>query len=225
MNKTCPLPRRLRAAIYLYKHDLAFRGKISLYQGMTTNLLYAAFRLLTGIIYVSSWFISMLVYYFVLGGLRAYLVICYNRKDKLGTGFESRCYRRTAWMLFILNIPMGIMITMMIVTNSGFSYPGYVIYLSAIYTFYSMISSVVNIIRFRRLGSPVLSAAKALNFVSAMMSVLGLQTAMIAAFSPGREAWRRMMNSITGGIVYVGVIATAMYMLIRSRIKKDGEKS
>ena len=32
MNKTCPLPRRLRAAIYLYKHDLAFRGKISLYR-------------------------------------------------------------------------------------------------------------------------------------------------------------------------------------------------
>ena len=212
MNKTCPLPRRLRAAIYLYKHDLAFRGKISLYQGMTTNLLYAAFRLLTGIIYVSSWFISMAVYYFVLGGLRAYLVICYNLKDKRGVGFESRCYQRTAWMLFILN-------------NSGFSYPGYVIYLSAIYTVYSMISSVVNIVRFRRLGSPVLSAAKALNFVSAMMSVLGLQTAMIAAFSPGREAWRRMMNSITGGIVYVGVIATAMYMLIRSRIKKDGEKS
>ena len=72
---------------------------------------------------------------------------------------------------------MGGMIVLMVRTNSGFSYPGYIIYLSALYTFYAMAVSVINLVKFRRLGSPILSAAKVLNLVSAMMSVLGLQTA------------------------------------------------
>lgn len=78
---------------------------------------------------------------------------------------------------------MGGMILMMIKTNSGFTYPGYVIYLSALYTFYTMGMSIGNLVKYRKLGSPILSAAKILNFVSAMMSVLGLQTAMISRFS------------------------------------------
>ena len=78
---------------------------------------------------------------------------------------------------------MGGMILQMVMNNSELSYPGHVIYLTAMYTFYTMAMSVVNLVRYRRLGSPVLSAAKVLNFVSALMSVLCLQTAMIAQFS------------------------------------------
>ena len=78
---------------------------------------------------------------------------------------------------------VGGMIVLMVRTNSGFTYPGYIIYLSALYTFYTMITAVVNVVKFRKLGSPILSAAKILNFISAMMSILGLQTAMISRFS------------------------------------------
>jgi len=120
---------------------------------------------------------------------------------------------------------MGGMIWQMIKTNSGFSYPGYIIYLSAMYTFYTMILSVVNIVKFRRLGDPILSAARVLNFISAMMSVLGLQTAMISRFSENSEDYRKLMNTVTGGAVYTIVIVTAIYMLIRSRrITAEGER-
>lgn len=85
------------------------------------------------------------------------------------------------------------------------------------YTFYAMTLSVINLVKFRRLGSPVLSAAKVLNLTSAMMSVLGLQTAMIARFSADGEDFRRMMNAITGGAVYGTVILIAVYMLFHSR--------
>ena len=150
----------------------------------------------------------------VLGVLRAYLIVSSRHREAAG---EVRCYRCTAWLLFLLNIPMGGMIVLMVQTNSGFSYPGYIIYLSAMYTFYSMILSVINLVRFRRVGSPILSAAKVLNLISAMMSVLGLQTAMIAQFSYGNEHFRRTMNAVTGGAVYGSVIAIAIFMLLHSR--------
>lgn len=109
----------------------------------------------------------------------------------------------------------------MVLTDSGYSYPGYIIYISAMYTFYTAVVSVINIVKFRRLGSPVLSCAKVLNFVAAMMSVLGLQTAMITAFSTESDGFRRMMNAITGSAVWLAVIATAVYMLFRSRKQKS----
>ena len=60
-------------------------------------------------------------------------------------------------------------------------------------------------------------SAKVLNFISAMMSILGLQTAMIAQFSGNDEHFRRVMNTVTGSAVYTIVIAIAVYMLIRSK--------
>lgn len=197
-----------------YVTDLAFRGSVSIYQGMVVNFLYVVFRIAAGICYTSVWFISMAVYYLVLGGLRSYLIVCYRRRSP---ELERRCYHTTAWLLFLLNIPMGGMILLMVRTNSGFSYPGSIIYLSALYAFYAMTVSVINLVKFRRLDSPILSAAKVLNVISAMMSILGLQTAMISRFSENGESFRKMMNTITGGCVYGIVILIAVIMLLHSR--------
>ena len=101
---------------------------------------------------------------------------------------KYRCYRKTALLLFLLNIPIGGMIVLMVRTNSGFTYPGYIIYLSALYTFYTLILSIINLVKFHELGDLILSVAKVLNFISAMMSVLGLQTAMISRFLKTEKA-------------------------------------
>ena len=88
------------------------------------------------------------------------------------------------------------------------------------YTFYTIILSVVNLVKYRRLGSPILSAAKILNFVAALMSLLGLQTAMISQFSTEGENYRRMMNAMTGGSVWLAVILIAVYMLHSRKINE-----
>lgn len=214
MKKVSSLP-----FIGRYLTDIVYRGSVSIYQGAIINFLYVVFRAYSGIRYTSVWFVSMAVYYLVLGGLRAYLIYGYRHNAN-----EYRCYRLVAWLLFLLNIPMGGMIVLMVRTNSGFSYPGHIIYLSALYTFFTMISSTASLIRFRRMGSPILSAAKVLNFVAAMMSVLGLQTAMISRFSDNGEEYRILMNTVTGSFVYGIVIILAIYMLLHSGGKiKEGD--
>lgn len=200
--------------------DMSFRGGFSICQGMAVNFLYAIFRTVTGIMYSSVWFISMAVYHFMLGGMRTYLVFAVRRRDINDVLYEYECYRNIAWLLLLLNIPMGGMILLMIKTDSGFSYPGYIIYLSALYTFYTMVMSIRNFVKYKRLGSPVLSAAKILNLVSAMMSVLGLQTAMIIVFSADGGEYRRLMNTLTGSFVYGAVAAIAIFMIIKGSIKR-----
>lgn len=205
-----------------YVNDLAFRGSVSICRGMSVNFLYVLFRIVVGIRYASVWFISMAAYYLVLGVLRLSLILsCRHRTEIDGL----RCYRRTARLLFLLNIPIGGMIILMILTDSGYSYPGYVIYISAMYTFYTIIGSVINLVRFRRLGSPILSAAKVLNFVAALMSVLGLQTAMITQFGAENDSFRKLMNAVTGGAIWFPVFFIAAYMLHRGKKIKDEVKT
>lgn len=208
-----------------YLNDQLFRSSVSIYQGMAVNFLYMLFRLVTAVQYASVWFFSMAVYYMVLCIMRAYLAFGYRHRERKGVAYELRCYRRTAGMLFLLNIPMAGMIVLMIQTDSGFTYPGYLIYLSAMYTFYMMILSIINLVKFRKMGSSIISAAKVLNFVSALMSVLGLQTAMISRFSFEGETYRKMMNTITGAAVFAAVMVTVIVMLIRSsKSKKEVER-
>ena len=59
-----------------------------------------------------------------------------------------------------------------------------------------------------------------LNFVSAMMSVLGLQTAMISAFSTNGEEYRKLMNTLTGSLVYGTVVIIAVYMIIKASVER-----
>ena len=80
---------------------------------------------------------------------------------------------------------------------------------------------IVNLVKFRKLGSLILSAAKVLSFVAALMSLLGLQTAMISQFSTGEESFRRIMNAVTGGGVWCSVILIAVTMLLHSRKMKE----
>ncbi|MGN0997025.1 MAG: hypothetical protein ACI4PG_08940 [Candidatus Ventricola sp.] len=210
--------RRLNGTVFGRKYDLTFRGIVSLFSGMAANFLHVIFRTFVGIRYASVWFLTIAVYDLVLGVMRLSLILSYRNRSVKS---ELRCYRRTAWLLFLLNIPMGGMITLTVLTDSGYSYPGYVIYLSAMYTFYTMTLSVVNLVKFRRLGSPILSAAKVLNLVAALMSLLGLQTAMISQFSTKGESFRRMMNAMTGGGVWLAVILIAVHMLLNSRKMKE----
>lgn len=201
-----------------YLDDRAFRARISLYQSMAVNFLYTVFRAVLGVRYASTWFISLAVYYLMLGALRAYLAIRYRKRPGGADtpAYEWRCYQTTGCLLLLLNIPMSGMVVLMVRTNSGFAYPGLVIYLSAMYTFYMTAHSVVNLHRFRKMDSPILLAGKAVSFISAAMSLLGLQTAMISQFGENDSAFRRQMNATTGAGVCILVIA-AVYMIVHSR--------
>ena len=205
-----------------YLNDQLFRSSVNIYQGMAVNFLYMLFHFVTAARYASIWFFSMAAYYMVLCIMRAYLAFGYRCREEKGMAYELRYYRRIAAMLFILNIPMVGMIILMVQTNSGFTYPGYLIYLSALYTMYMIALSVANLVKFRKIGSPILSASKVLDFVSSMMSVLGLQTAMIARFSSNGEAYRKIMNTITGGTVFFIVMVTVAVMMVQSsKIKQE----
>ena len=201
-----------------YLTDIRFRGTVRMVQGTVVNLLYVAFRTATGIRYGSRWFLSLAAYYFLLALTRAFLLLGLRRragrKDPLA--YEYACCRRTAWLLLLITLAIAVMAAQTVWENAGFVYPQIVLYASAAYTFYSVAHAVVGLAQLHRAGSPVLSAGMFIGVVEALMSLFGLQTAMITAFSPDDEAFRLRMNTVTGTAVCSVVLIAAAVMLIHA---------
>lgn len=205
-----------------YKQDRIFRASVNLQLVMVLNYLYAAYNLLIGLQSGSVWLLSLGVYTLMLAIVRTDLTLSHHRGRKLPPDalprHESRCYRRVAWSLLALNVPIGGLTLLMVSGQSVSALPGHLIYLSALYTFVMMFLAISNLIRFRKLGSPILSAAKVLSLVAALLSLLSLltlQSALIDRFGTAQGSFRLMMTRLTGSAVYAAVLIIAVWMLRR----------
>lgn len=197
--------------------DAVFRSQISLYGSLFINLLYVAVNLFSGIRYHSAWFIALACYYVLLSAMRAVLVRYVHRKP-VGQDIpaEFRRYRACGLILLLMNQALVGIIIYMVTQNRGFSYSGNMIYAMAMYTFYITISAIINVIRYQSHGSPVISAAKVISLTAALVSMLSLETAMLARFGSDETEFRRIMLGISGGVVCAVVLAMAIYMIARA---------
>lgn len=195
--------------------DVRFRTELSLYSGLFINFLYISVKLFSGIFYRSVWFISLAIYYILLAVMR-FILLRKSKNTVMTIEIEFKRYRLCAMVLLLMNQALAGIVIFMVHQNKGFDYPGLLIYAMAAYSFYSVITAVVNLIKFRKHGSPLLSAAKVINLVAAMVSILSLETAMISQFGGDAPIFRRTMTSLTGGGVCTIVIIMAAFMLWKS---------
>lgn len=200
-----------------YRNDHVFRTEISLYGELFINLLYVVIKLVSGIYYHSLWFIALSAYYVVLS-IILFLLLHHVQRNPIGKEYysELKRYRFCGGMLLIMNLALCVIVTLIVVGNQGFAYGGYLIYAMALYAFYTMITSIINVIKFRKYNSPVLSAAKIINLTAALVSMLSLETAMLSQFNSKGPMFRRMMTATTGFTVCVFVLGMALFMIHRS---------
>lgn len=214
-----PLVQRVRGipAGARYLDDPVFRAEVSLYGGLLVNLLYVAVKLASGIYYRSLWFVALSAYYVFLSLMR-FLLLHHVRRSPIGREYASelRRYRLCGGILLVLNLALSGIVTLAVVWNQGFEYGGYLIYVMAMYAFYTVILSTVNVVKFRKYNSPVLSAAKAVSLTAALVSMLSLETAMLSRFGADDPALRRSMTAMTGSVVCAFVLGMAVWMIVRA---------
>ena len=215
-----PLTRKMLSipAGRRYVQDVKFRAEVSLGAGFTINLLYIAMKLVSGIYYRSTWLIALAVYYTLLALMR--FLLLYRRKWPEGTArqeLELRRYRLCGYGLLLMNLALGGIVVFMVRDGRGYEYPGTLIYAMAAYSFYAVIIAAVNVVKFRRHGSPLLSAAKAISLAAASVSILSLETAMLAQFGSADDPlFRKTMTGATGGGVCAIVLGMALFMIVKA---------
>lgn len=198
-----------------YLKEAAFRTETSLYLGLFINLLYVALKLGSGIYYRSIWFGSLAVYYFLLAVMRFSLL--HHVRSRRDDGISQwKRYRFCGIVLLFMNQALAAIVVIVVKQNKGFEYAGSLIYAMALYAFYAVITSVINVVKFRKYGSPVLSAAKVINLTAALVSMLSLETAMLAQFGEDDVMFRQIMTSATGAGVCFIVLGMAVFMIAKS---------
>ena len=202
----------------LYFSDAALRVKISLYGSFMINVLYAVMQLGLGFINHSVWFYALSGYYLLLAAMR-FLLLKNSRNESLGKNLyrEYLNYRLCGIILLLMNITLSVIAFYIVSQNKGFTYHYIMTISMAAYTFTVFTTAVVNLIRYRKYNSPVISASKIINLVAAFVSMLSLETAMFTAFGEGNSPnFRKIMTACTGAAVCVIVLAMAIYMIDHS---------
>lgn len=206
--------------LYHYITDIVFRAHISLYQSLAINLMYVGLNLGSGIYYHSFWSGTLAVYYFFLAIMR-FLLLRHVNKNVVGKDIvsEFRKYRFCGLILLLMNTALSGIVILVIHQNGGFQYAGSFIYIMAVYAFYSIIMAIVNVLKFRKKGSPILSASKAINLVVAIVSMYSLEIAMLSRFhndTSDNPVSKHLMIEVTGIIICVLVFGISIFMIIRS---------
>ncbi|HBI62416.1 MAG TPA: hypothetical protein DDY31_14590 [Lachnospiraceae bacterium] len=236
--KKQPIVRKMLGipAVSRYLKEDLFRAEAALYQGFFINLLYAGIKMVSGILYSSVWFITLAVYYVLLAVMRASL-LHYVRKARKNIPMANkytREYKISEWsryrlcgiILMFMNVALTGMIILAVHKNSGFEYPGMFIYAMAMYAFYAVISAVWNVVKFRRYGNPIMSAAKVINLTAALVSMLSLETAMLTRFGAADDPmFRKAMTASTGAGISILVLGMAVFMIVHStrQLKQETE--
>lgn len=209
-----------------YMTDRKFRAKVSLYLSLGINLLYVLTNLWSWYISRSWWFVVLAAYYVIMALMR-FLLVRYVRVDGLGMLREWKRARTCACILLLINLSLSGAVLMILYQNRGYDYPGMMIYVMALYTFYSAIHAIIEIIRYRAWGSPVMSTAKIVSLSAALVSMLNLETAMFAQFGADMAVeHQRIFIILTGAGISVTVVTFCVILIVKAnkeiRREKDG---
>lgn len=211
-----------------YLSDPQLRVNISLNASLLLNLAYAAMQLGLGFYHGSLWFYAFALYYVLLCVMR-WAILRESRKTEAGGDIfrEWLHYRFVGMELLLMGLALAVIVTYMVLQNRGFAHHPITTIAMAAYTFSSFTLAIVSVVKYKKYESPLLSASKSISLVSATVSVLTLETAMLSAFGEGNDpAFHRIMVAATGLAVCLFIFAAAIYMTVRStreinRIKRS----
>lgn len=183
--------------------DYTFRTILTTLPAFLINVAYTVYNGVIGIMNQSVWFITMAVYYSLLGIMR-YRAVSTGRKisrldDREQIRKKELSVIKTDGILFlVLNLALSGVVLLAIAQDTAKRYSEIMVISIAAYTFYKITMAVVNMVKVRKTKSPILITIRNIGAADALVSMLTLQAAMFASFQDKNSLNTNQMNAITG---------------------------
>ena len=197
---------------------------ITLYGTFFYNSVYAVFTLFLGLIHRSTWYISIATYYILIAVMR-FSLLYYFRSNKAGEDVisELKRFRFCGVLLIAMNTALSVMTAYITAKNQEILHRKATTVVLAIFTVSLFALSIVNIIKYRKLNSPLLFAAKLISFVSALVSMLSLETAIIGILGISMDD--KTQKAVTGisafaVLAIIGYIGAYMIITGSKKLKE-----
>ena len=209
--------------------DMKFRTHVTLYGSLGFNFLYAAVNIVSGVINHTAWFHVLAFYYIILAVMR-FLLLRFVNRTGIGNDLlkELHCSRLCGYFLLAINLFLSGAVLMILYQDKGYEYQGILIYVMAVYTFWLTAVAIKNLIKYKKLGSPVMSMTKIISMAAALVSMLSLETAMLSEFGgemSNDDRW--LMIALTGAGISVIIVAMSVYSIVKNsrEIRQIAEKN
>lgn len=208
--------------------DHAFRIILTTLPTFLINVAYTVYNGVIGVMNQSVWFITMAVYYSLLGIMR-FCAVSTGRKtaqlndEKLIRKKELSVIRTDGILLLVLNLALSGVVLLTIAQDTAKRYSEIMVISIAAYTFYKITMAVINMIKVRKTKSPILITIRNIGVADAMVSVLTLQATMLASFQSKSSLDSTMMNAITGLALCVLISILGISMIRYAYVKREIE--
>lgn len=211
-----------------FLEDYTFRTILTTLPTFLINVVYTVYNGVIGIANQSEWFITMAVYYSLLGIMR-YCAVNTERKisrmtdPKLIRKKELSVIRTDGILLLLLNLALSGVVLLTIAKGTAKTYSEIMVISIAAYTFYKITMAVINMVKVRKMQSPILITIRNIGVADALVSMLTLQTTMLASFQDTSSIDANRMNGITGLAVciLIALLGASMIYYASKRILKD----
>ena len=202
----------------LYK-DTFFLAVMLVYPTAGLSFIYAIAYAFMGVTKLSPWHALLSVYYLVLSLMRVDVIrtdiVMNGRRKKVDGRYIWKRYFDVGALLTVMALVLFAAVSLLARSEGGTRYTGYFIYAVAAYTFCKITAATVNLVKSWHSPTPLLSIIRRIGQADALLSVLSLQTALLAAF--GTEDFDpAFWNGVTGCIVCLIILSLGVGMLLRA---------
>lgn len=201
-----------------FLEDYRFRTILTTMPSFMINVAYTIYNGVIGIMNQSSWFITMAVYYSLLGIMR-YCAVHTERKisrledHELIRKKELAVIKTDGILLLLLNLALSGVVLLTIAEGTAKAYSDIMAISIAAYTFYKIIMAVINMVKVRKMESPILITIRNIGVADALVSMLTLQMTMLVSFQGTDSPDMNRMNGITGLAVCLLISALGISMI------------
>ena len=201
-----------------FLEDYRFRTILTTMPSFMINVAYTIYNGVIGIMNQSSRFITMAVYYSLLGIMR-YCAVHTERKisrledHKLIRKKELAVIKTDGILLLLLNLALSGVVLLTIAEGTAKAYSGIMAISIAAYTFYKIIMAVIHMVKVRKMESPILITIRNIGVADALVSMLTLQMTILVSFQGTDSLDMNRMNGITGLAVCLLISALGISMI------------
>lgn len=211
-NDNCN-PHKIKNIISLLLKEKRKRIIIITAGSFLVNLLYALYNGFLGIYAQSVWFITMGIYYAILSCMRFIAIQCeYNHRGVHRLDKEQVIMKADGILLFLLAFVLTGSICLSLKYDLYKKYNEIIMITIATYTFYRVISAIVNFIKSKKNNTPLIMTIRNIGICDALVSLLSLEKSMYATFGD-ENGNSYIMTILTGAGVCASIILIGISMI------------
>ena len=191
--------------------DSQFRLSLAAALSGSWNFIYAVFNMALAVLYQSFWFLTLGIYYFILGCMRGALVA--HGKSVRDKRKPETVVKHIGIAFFMIAILFSGTVVLSITENHSTGYNTIIMITVATYTFYLLTMAVINIIKVRKTADVKIIAIRNIALGGAVVSMFSLEKSMVVTFGENITDFMFWLQAISGAGIVVIIIALGINLI------------